>query len=61
MKNGKTDREKICRDFFPNCNICNFFFKCYPNNGLNDEFSEIALQELIMANNNLEELRNKMK
>lgn len=57
IENGT--RERFCNDFFPNCSICNFFSKCYPNNVLNDEFSEIALLEQIMVNNNVKDLRNK--
>lgn len=61
MINGKIVKEEICSDFFPNCSICNFFSKCYPNDGLNDEFSEIALLEQIMAKRSLEELKHKIK
>ena len=38
-------REKFCSEFYPNCRICNCFSECFPNNRLNDEFSELALLE----------------
>lgn len=57
--NSKTVRKKICMEFFPNCGICSCFPECFPDNGLKDEFSELALLEQIMENNNMSGLKRK--
>ena len=54
----KKIREKFCSEFFPNCRICNCFSECFPNNGLNDQFSELALLEQ-MENNIMDKIEKK--
>lgn len=36
-------KEKICQDFYPNCRYCTCFSECFPDNALNDVFSEILV------------------
>lgn len=43
--NGNNGKDKFCKEFFPNCNHCNVFSACFPDNGLFDESSELALLE----------------
>jgi len=58
LPKSKNVREKMCLEFFPNCGICSCFSECFPNNGLNDELSELALLKQ-MGNNRLNGLRKK--
>ena len=54
--NGNHNR--ICKEFFPDCNICSNFSICFPDNGLYDELSELKLLEQL-ENGNLDHILKK--
>lgn len=38
-------KEKICKDFFPNCTYCTCFSMCFPTNELEDVSSKALLEQ----------------
>lgn len=38
-------REKICKDFYPNCKYCTCYSMCFPKNLAEDISSQILLEE----------------
>lgn len=45
LPRSKKVKERICKDFFPNCTYCTCFSMCFPQNESEDVSSQALLKQ----------------
>ncbi|MFX1284932.1 MAG: hypothetical protein ACFFB5_14825 [Promethearchaeota archaeon] len=45
LPRSKEVKEKICKDFFPNCTYCTCYSMCFPTNETEDLSSQALLEQ----------------
>ena len=47
---SENTQKKLCKDFFPNCNTCNCFKTCFPDNKTDDIASKPFFEHEALLN-----------